>query len=97
MAINKFIFEKEFHQKKDHDDFTAYTEACKWCSDLGIDYGSMERSQPIGLARNAYIAKWSNISRSERSSLEGVMTSFNWRRGPVYIELKFNPEQVKKC
>jgi len=70
-------------------EFQAYYEAGKWCKDNGISQGSMERGNPIGLFRgDAYISKWSHMTKKEQSECHGTMTSPHFRCGPVFIEMK---------
>jgi hypothetical protein len=73
------------------DTFGAYHKATEWLLKRGIDSGSMQRHDPIGLARNAEISKWRNLGPDKRD-LEGVMVSDSFREGNVTIYLSFNPE-----
>ncbi len=69
-------------------EFEAYNEACKWCEKNGYSYGSMVRNMPIGLMKGDWdIAKWYNLSSSERKGLDGTMTCQTFRTGPVFINI----------
>ena len=68
-------------------DFEAVSKAEKYATSKGYNYGSMCRNEPIGLAKNCLIAKWRNISRSERSKLGGLLLSDDFRDGDVFVIL----------
>jgi hypothetical protein len=68
--------------------FEALYAAKAWCKENGVSYGSSCAMSPTGLMRGEYqIAKWRNLSTSERESLDGTMTG-NFREGPVTITLR---------
>lgn len=70
------------------DDFQAWHLACGWLKENGYSYGSMCRDMPIGILGGDYlIAKWRNLNDAERKELDGVMTSPNFRSGPVMVEI----------
>jgi len=87
------VFEREF-KATEGDTFGAYHKATEWLLSRGIDSGSMQRSAPIGLARNAEISKWFNLGH-DKTDLEGVMVSDSFRDGSVTVYLTFNPEVSK--
>ena len=92
----KIVFEKTF--VGDGDTFSAYSDACAYLDKLGIGHGSMERHNPIGLERNADIAKWTNLvgqGWNDRLCLDGAMVSESFREKPVTVFLSFNPEEEK--
>jgi len=69
-------------------DFQAMHSAQDWCKERGISVGHMERGSPRGLLRGDFdIAKWRNLSPSERYALDGRMTG-DMRNGPVVINIK---------
>lgn len=75
--------------------FAAKNAAEKWCRDNGISYGSSCACSPIGLMRgDINISKWHNLSRREIAFLDGRMTG-EMRNGPVTIELRDEPSDVK--
>ena len=68
-------------------DFAALNAAQAWCRDHGISYGSLQRDDPVGLMVGDYdIAKWRNLSASDRAQLDGTLTG-DKRNGPVTIQL----------
>lgn len=79
-------------------DFAAFYAAERMAADLGLSIGSMERDQPIGLMHGDYsIAKWRNLSKSERQELHGVITGPK-RMGPVRLSIFANcPEAIRSA
>lgn len=68
-------------------DFKAMNAAEDWCTENGISVGSAERGSPRCLMRGDFaVAKWRNLSASERQECHGVMTG-DMRNGPVTVEL----------
>lgn len=68
--------------------FGAMWAAQAWCAGNGYSYGSTCRNEPIGLLLGDFaIAKWRNLNNQERKDLDGVMTSLDFREGPVTITL----------
>jgi len=71
------------------DDFSAFQQAEDWVASMGYSSGSMCGKEPIGLANgDAYIAKWYNLSGSDRGALDGTMTSTDFRDGDVIVTIK---------
>jgi len=71
-------------------DFAAARAAENWLHEGGYSVGSSERGAPRGIMRgDVLIAKWRNLSRRERATLDGQMTG-DMRNGPVTVEL-FHP------
>jgi hypothetical protein len=71
-------------------DFEALNKATAWCRANGYSYGSMQADAPTGLLRGACeIAKWRNLTASEREALDGVLDApgRKYRAGPVTITL----------
>lgn len=67
--------------------FSAARAACEWCEKRGISVGSMQQGSPRGLLFGDFIvAKWRNLSASERACLHGTMTG-DMRYGPVVVDL----------
>jgi hypothetical protein len=68
--------------------FKAYYAAEGRLKELGYTVGSMCRNEPIGFAdgdKCAYVAKWYNMNQSEKSMLDGVMISNDFREGGATI------------
>jgi len=74
-----------------NDNFSAYSEATTWLKEHRFDTGSMERGAPIGIAKNADIAKWRNLDSEDKKQLDGVMVSESFREMPVTIYLIDDP------
>jgi len=73
--------------------FEAYYAACGWLSENGYSYGSMCMDQPIGIMKGNWgIAKWRNLTSSERKELDGTMTSNDFREGDVTINIPNHEE-----
>lgn len=87
----KMPFEKVFANSG--ETFSAVAAAKQYLYDLGFDVGSMQREAPIGIARNADIAKWYNLGK-DRALLDGAMISDDWREGSVTVYLAFDPEKA---
>lgn len=74
----------------DQGTFAAVGAACKWLSENGYSYGSMQRGAPIGIMKGDYaISKWRNLSAADVADLDGYMQG-DFRNGPVIISFK-NP------
>ena len=68
--------------------FSAYYAASEWLGQHGYSVGSMERDYPIGIKKGSYsIAKWTNLSDSDRFLLDGVLRSDDFREGDVTLLL----------
>lgn len=90
----KMVFKKEFtaHYSNENNEekgaFEAFELAKEFCKKYGIDCGSMERSNPIGLAKNCDISKWTKLvgnGWNDRVLLEGVLVSESFRSGGKVI------------
>lgn len=76
------IFSKVFSAA---GDFAASNAAERFLSDIGFSVGRTERGSPRGILFGDYdIAKWHNLSRSEREALHGVLTG-DGRNGPITV------------
>lgn len=78
------MIEKTFTGEKDWE---AVRAAEEWCKENGISVGTMQGSSPRGLKRGEYnIAKWRNLSTSDRKLMDGLMEG-DFRYGPVTIKI----------
>lgn len=69
-------------------DFEAVGKAEDWCRERGLSVGSAERGSPRGiLLGDVTIAKWRNLTATERAQLHGQMSG-DMRNGPVHVDLK---------
>ena len=74
-------------------DFGAYYAACEWLKQNGFSYGSMQRDDPMGIMRGDWdIAKWRNLSASDKNSPDGQMLFA--RGGKCTVSIK--PELMPK-
>lgn len=68
--------------------FKALDTARRWCRENGVSYGIPCAGSPIGLMRGIHaIAKWRNLSMTERKQLDGTIEG-NFRDGPVVLRLR---------
>lgn len=76
----------EFTQK---GTWTALEAARGWCRENGISVGQSCATGPSGLlfGKFDWIAKWRNLTKTERDALHGIMSG-DFREGPVVIILK---------
>lgn len=75
---------------KESGTFASYYKACGWLKDNGYSYGdtAISRSNHCGILKGDFsIAKWYNLTKKEISQLDGVMTSYDYREGEVFITL----------
>ena len=73
------------HTFESKEDFGAFREAEEFCRERGFSVGSMQRDEPIGIARgDFYIAKWYNLSAQDKTRLDGVIVGEK-RNGPVVV------------
>jgi hypothetical protein len=76
--------------------FTAFRAAEDFLKELGYTVGSMCLDSPIGFAdadNFGYVAKWYNIDPTDRSHLDGVILSEDFREGGCRI-LFFNTPKL---
>lgn len=70
---------------KQEGDFSACDAAERFCKELGLSVGTMQRRDPRGLMfGDIDIEKWRNLSDQERKALHGIMTGY-MRDGPVTV------------
>jgi len=68
------------------DDFEAYNAAEHWLTDRGFSIGRLNGDAPVGFKEGDWdIAKWWNLSASDIKQLDGVITSPDFRHGPVTV------------
>ena len=98
----KIVFEKTFKHSGGDETFSAYHDAVIWLTKFGIDSGRMERDNPIGLAKNSDISKWSRLlgydggnTFNDRRELDGAMVSESFRDSDVTVFLVFDPTKEK--
>jgi len=81
---------KEF---TDAGTFNAVNRAREWLHDRGYSEGSMCGDAPMGILKGDFlIAKWRNLTAKEKKELHGVITSRDFREGPVTVELYGVPD-----
>lgn len=81
-------FEKTFDQI---GTFSAYYAACDWLNANGYSHSSTCIDGPVGILKgDYYIAKWRNLTRKERSELDGTLAG-DFRNGPLTLRLKVAP------
>lgn len=82
-------FEMTFAQE---GTFKALHAAQAWLRLHGYSCGSTCSMGPVGILKGDYcIAKWRNLTRKERSELDGTLDG-NFREGPLVLRLKKAPE-----
>ena len=69
--------------------FNALYAAQAFCLRSGYSYGSLCGHEPVALMKgeDVLIAKWKNLTGKERAFVDGLMTSTNFREGPVTVKL----------
>ena len=68
--------------------FKAYYAAQKYAEKQGYSVGQMCGHHTLGLKRgNWIIAKWKNLSPLEKLDIDGHITSGDFRKGPVVVEI----------
>lgn len=66
--------------------FASYYSATQWCYENGYSAGSMCKGLPIALKKGDYnIAKWHNLTDSERNDVDGLLLSDDFREGSCKI------------
>lgn len=69
-------------------EFRAMYAAEAWCEENGISVGRSERGKPRGLLYGDFdIAKWHNLRKWERESLDGTLTG-DARHGPLVLKIR---------
>jgi hypothetical protein len=73
-------------------DFDALNSAQGWCRANGYSVGSLQAHAPIGIMRGTglEIAKWRNLSSTDREQLDGYITATDveYRSGPVCVVIE---------
>ena len=83
--INKpLVFEKTFTNFD--QPWVAVDKAEKFCEQHGFCVGPIQGNEPRGIA-NCNVLKWRNLGEGDRSLLNGVMVSKNFRFGSVTLKL----------
>ena len=68
--------------------FKAYYAAQKYAEKQGYSVGQMCGKNPIALKKgNWNIAKWKNLAPLEKLDIDGHITSVDFRKGPVDVEM----------
>lgn len=69
--------------------FAALYAAQSFCSERGYSYGSLCGNDPVALIRGkgVLVAKWKNLTGKERAFVDGLITSPDFREGPVTVKL----------
>lgn len=80
--------EKVFDATGDYA-YTALAAAKVWLKVNGYSYGSTCREEPIAIQKGKYDLpqKWKNFDKIDKAICDGVITSYNWREGPVKVIL----------
>jgi len=72
--------------------FEAYADAEEFLKEHGYSVGSMQRHEPIGVAKgDADISKWRNLGRDVKM-LDGVLVSDSFRESGVTLYLSEEPK-----
>ena len=75
-----------FHHEKT---FGALYEAQAFCKLKGYSCGSLCGDMPVALIKGegVLVAKWRNLTGKERAFVDGLITSQDFREGPVTVKL----------
>ncbi len=70
--------------------FSGVEAATEWLADYGYSSGSMERDRPIGILRGTVnIAKWTNLTNTERRGLHGtICCDLGFKTGSAIVEIR---------
>jgi hypothetical protein len=70
-------------------DFTAFNTAVSFLRARQFSVGPMQGPDPVGIlfGTQIVVAKWRNLSQSQRAELHGVITGESKRSGPVTVEI----------
>jgi hypothetical protein len=82
----KIDFTKEFKEK---GTFQSMHVAEKWLSKNGYSSGSTCINSPVAIRKGEYDLpqKWHNLSALGKKSVDGIMTSSDWREGVVVVTI----------
>lgn len=87
-TVNAYLGKKikEKHEFNVQGTFESYYAASSWAKANGYEAGSMDGYNPIALMKDYnYVAKWHNLNKEERATVDGVMISDYFREKPVTI------------
>ncbi len=71
-----------------HGTFGALADATEWLKQRGYSWGSLSRNEPVAVKKGDWsIAKWRNLSDSDRFNIDGVLKSDDFREGSVELLL----------
>lgn len=78
---------KEKHTFNEKGTFESFYSAQTWCAANGYEEGSMCSPMPIAIMKGEYNLpwKWKNLNAKERSMVDGVIVSNNFREEEVTI------------
>jgi hypothetical protein len=67
--------------------FQSYYAAEGWLAHSGFSCGSMDGYNPIALRKGEWDLpeKWHNLNPAHKASIDGIMTSNDWRDGEVKV------------
>lgn len=73
--------------------FEALYACRRWLRDNGYSYGSTSATGPMPVLKGDWsIAKWHNLTKSERRALDGYVDG-DFREGPLTLRLKDAPAE----
>lgn len=81
---------KEEHTFNEHGTFESLYAAEAWLSSKGYSTGSLDGlGQPVAIVKGEYNLpqKWHNFNAKEKTLVDGIITSSNWREGEVKITI----------
>lgn len=85
-----YPFSKEF--KNTGETFSSLHAAEKWLRDNDYSFGPLCGPEPVGCVKgDALISKWRNLSAEDKTQMDCVITSSNYRNEDVYIHFKEEP------
>lgn len=78
---------KEKHKFNVKGTFESFYSAQAWCAANGYEEGSMCSPMPIAIMKGEYDLpwKWKNLTKKERSIVDGVIVSNDFREGEVIV------------
>lgn len=84
--VRKIILSKDF---KEEGTFKWYFAACTWLTNNGYSYGSTCIAHQVAIVKGEYNLpqKMKNMTTAQRKSVDGLMTSYDYREGIVSIVL----------
>jgi hypothetical protein len=67
--------------------FKSYYAAEAWLYKSGFSAGSIDYPNPIAFQKHYYTLpeKWHNIKAKDKTKIDGIMTSTDWREGEVKV------------